>query len=393
MSELNKGIFSRRLAFTTNGDFSFISHRLPFAYQAQKMGYEVFVIAPDTGKRSIIEAKGFKFIALPSFKNRNSIHSQIAQLLWLFWVYFKYQPDVIHHSSIGMCFVGSIAALILPKCIVINGFTGLGFIFSFDSRSSTLKFRFAKVIAGFVWNRPNVVPLFQNQDDYETLSRHGLCNSTPKFISGSGVDTDKFIPRSKQKHCSTLIVGCAARLVADKGFDQLLDAMELVSKVDANIVLSIAGNIDESNPSSLTSDQVDKWRSRNNIRIHGFVDDVVDFWNGCDIAILLSKREGLPKSLIEAASCGLPIIATDVPGCREIVRHNFNGYLVDPRSVASAANAIISLAEDETKRKTAGARSREMVLNGGFSKNSVQLQYSDLLTEVTSYNESSIADC
>ena len=257
----------------------------------------------------------------------------------LLFFYLKIRPHIIHHSTISVCAVGSLAALPLNNCKIINGFTGLGFIFTSPDRLNGLMTRMALKICKFAWNGKNVWPLFQNNDDYETLFERGLCSRPPSFTNGSGVDTNLFKPRQKSCKKYKFILACGSRLVADKGIRELVEAMELVHDTHPDIELRIAGEVDHSNPSSLSLKLINKWRSKPYIKALGHVEDMVEFWNSSDAAILMSAREGMPKALIEAAACGLPIIASDIPGCRSIVKHNENGYLINPNDTQAIAAA------------------------------------------------------
>ena len=224
---------------------------------------------------------------------------------------------------------------------------------------------------------------FQNEDDYWDLAKMGLCRQKPNFIEGSGVNTRKFRPLDRVRKSEPVVIGCAARLLRDKGFDILLEAMRLVGKENKNIKLRIVGSIDESNPSSYAQSEVERWSQMENVEILGWQDDMVGFWQHCDVAILLSVREGLPKALIEACSCGLPIIASDVPGCRMIVRHEDNGLLVPYDDAEVAAEAIMRMGSDISFRMRAKAASRRHILEGGFSERSIRDKYKHLLENIS----------
>ena len=230
---------------------------------------------------------------------------------------------------------------------------------------------------------PKIWPLFQNEDDYRDLAKMGLCRQRPNFIEGSGVNTRKFRPLDRALNNEPFVIGCAARLLRDKGFDILLEAMRLVGKENQNIKLRIVGSIDESNPSSFAQSEVERWSQMENVEILGWQDDMVSFWQHCDVAILLSMREGLPKALIEACSCGLPIIASNVPGCRMIVRHDENGFLVPYDNAESAAEAITRMEADISFRMRARLASRKQILEGGFSERSIRDKYKQLLKNIS----------
>ena len=298
------------------------------------------------------------------------------------YTYQKIKPQIIHHSTVSICAIGGLASLILYNCKIINGFTGLGYIFTSNNRDNNLILRAGLAIVKFTWNKGNVWPLFQNENDYETLFGRGLCSRPPSFIAGSGIDTDLFRPKSSPQKTKKFILSCGARLVADKGICELVEAMELVHETHQNIELRLAGEVDPNNPSSLAPDLINKWKRKPNIKIVGYVEDMVAFWTSSNAAILMSAREGLPKALIEAAACGLPLIASDISGCRPIVKHNQNGYLIDPKDPRAIARSIIALYENKDFQKTAGAKSRDLAINGGFSTKSIKQVYKKFLKAV-----------
>ena len=282
-----------------------------------------------------------------------------------------------------MCALGTVASFVVPRAAVINGFTGLGFLFSDPLRGQSFTFRVVSWFLGFALRRPNIWPLFQNEDDYRDLAKVGLCRQRPNYIEGSGVDTGKFQPLDRVPNSEPFVIGCAARLLRDKGFDILLEAMRLVGRENQNIELRIVGSIDESNPSSYAHSEVKRWSQMKNVKILGWQEDMVSFWQHCDVAILLSVREGLPKALIEACACGLPIIASNVPGCRMIVRHDENGLLVPYDDAEIAAEAIIRMEADISFRMRARVASRRHIFEGGFSERSIRDKYKQLLENIS----------
>ena len=172
--------------------------------------------------------------------------------------------------------------------------------------------------------------LFQNLDDRTVFVKRGLSAENAPLIPGSGVDDDKFKPvatnSSLGKNNRPLVIGCASRLLRDKGIPELIEAIKIVEE-NYDIELRVAGDIHLKNPSSCTPKDIEKWSKILSVKFLGNVSDMVGFWQGCDVAILPSHREGFPKALLEAAACGLPLLGSDVPGVREIVVNGYNGLL------------------------------------------------------------------
>jgi glycosyltransferase involved in cell wall biosynthesis len=164
----------------------------------------------------------------------------------------------------------------------------------------------------------------------------------------------------------------------------LIEAHALLAKRGRPIRLLLAGKPDPANPSSIPLRDIAAWQARPGIRWLGYVADVSAVWAQAHIAVLPSRREGLPLSLVEAASCGRPLVATDVPGCREIARHGVNAFLVPLNDAAALADAIDRLAQDPALRRRFGAAGRHIVVEEFSSRmlkrNLVQL-YNSLIAQ------------
>src|SRR5262245_16070328 len=180
-----------------------------------------------------------------------------------------------------------------------------------------------------------------------------------ELIPGSGVDVDRLTPSPEP--AGTVTVAFVGRLVESKGIRALVAAHDLLRQRGRDIRLVIAGIPDPANPASIPPDEIEAWTKRPNVTYLGFVEDIGALWASAHIAALPSHREGLPLSLLEAAACGRPLIATDVPGCRVIARADVNALLVPRDDAAALADAIDRLARDPALRRRFGQASREMV--------------------------------
>ena len=158
-----------------------------------------------------------------------------------------------------------------------------------------------------------------------------------------------------------MTVGFVGRLLDDKGLRTLIAAHEILARRGQAVRLLIAGEPDPANPASIPPDEIAAWARRPGIDVLGHVADIRDVWKAAHIAVLPSRREGLPKSLLEAAACGRAIVATDVPGCREIARPDVNALLVPVDDAPALADAIARLANDGALRRKFGAAGRQLV--------------------------------
>ena len=196
----------------------------------------------------------------------------------------------------------------------------------------------------------------------------GITDDRIFTIRGSGVETDKLTPFGEPPDPVT--IGFVGRLLADKGVRTLVSAHEILARQGRPMRLLIAGGPDPANPSSIPLAEIESWRHRPGIEVLGHVTDIAKFWASAHIAVLPSRREGLPKSLLEAAACGRPIVATNVPGCREIARESVNALLVPPDNAQALADTIARLADDKELRRKFGEAGRRLVENE-FSANRI----------------------
>jgi mannose/cellobiose epimerase-like protein (N-acyl-D-glucosamine 2-epimerase family)/glycosyltransferase involved in cell wall biosynthesis len=348
----------RRLVYLVTEDWYFISHRLPMARAARDAGYEVHVATHVDRHRTAIEAEGFFLHPLNwrrgSFDPRNLLRviGEIRRL------YRRLQPDLAHHVAVQAALVGSLAAIGLPV-ICLNAATGLGTSFLGNSGKARVARPIVAMIMRALLNRSCSAVLVQNHDDRAEIERLGIDADRIALIPGSGVDTDVLKPGPEP--AGPITIAFAGRLVADKGIRTLIAAHDLLTADGHGVRLLIAGLPDAANPTSIPLAEIKGWSDRRNLRYLGLVDDIAAFWASAHIAVLPSRREGLPLTLLEAAACGRPLIATDVPGCREIARAGVNALLVPPDNAQALADAIGQLAADQALRAGFGAAGRVLV--------------------------------
>lgn len=350
----------RRLLYVVNEDFAFLLNRLPMARAAREAGYEVHVATNVNKGAEAIEAEGFILHPIPFRRGGLSPFAAIPTLLAIRRVENEIKPGVVHHSGLQCCVYGSAAALD-KKFPMVNAITGLGYIFT------SANWRTRLLRQGMVWvlpwllNRKNSVVLVQNPDDRSTLLTLGIKQTRMTLIPGSGVDTDALRPLPEPDGPITL--GFAGRLLVDKGIRALVAAHGILRSRGHELNLLIAGNPDPANPTSVSLDEVEQWVQRPGITWLGHIDNIVSLWRASHFAVLPSHREGLPVSLMEAAACGRPLIATDAPGCREIVLDDQTGLLVPIENPTALASAIMQLAESPELRARYGSSARNLVVD------------------------------
>jgi glycosyltransferase involved in cell wall biosynthesis len=346
------------LIYLVTEDWYFLSHRLPMALAAQRAGYDVHVATNLTKSGSEIERHGFTLHPL-SWRRGSVNPLNVASIVWeIRSLYRKLKPDLVHHVALQPSIIGSIAAFGLPM-VRLNALAGLGFGFTSRSAKAALLRPVLVTLLRWLLNDPRGAVLVQNPDDREVLERQGIERRRIFLIPGSGVDVGKLRPQPEPGGpITTAFVG---RLLDDKGVRTLISAHETLLSRGLQIRLLIAGERDPANPASIPLAEIEQWRRMPGVEMLGHVSDIDAVWRQAHIAILPSRREGLPKSLLEAAACGRPIVATDVPGCREIARSGINADLVPPDEPDALADAVARLAKDPDLRRRYGEAGRRMV--------------------------------
>ena len=314
-------------------DWFFLSHRLPMARAAKAAGFEVHVATNVADGAAAIAREGFVLHPVRFARGKLSPVATLTTIRTLRRLHRDLAPDLVHHVALQATILGSLAALGLPVARV-NAITGLGYSFISDSARA----RAVRVVIGtllrLLVDRPRSVALVQNPDDRDLLLRLGIAAERIVLIPGSGVDIDRLQPTPEPAGPITL--GFVGRLLDDKGIRVLVAAHRQLRAKGLDLALLIAGTPDPANPASVPQAEVEAWGREPGITWLGHVDDIATVWARAHIAVLPSRREGLPKSLLEAAACGRPMIATDVPGCREVAIADETGLLVPARRPAGA---------------------------------------------------------
>lgn len=358
--DLETAIRPRRILYVVNEDFAFLLNRLPMARAARKAGFEVHVATSVNNGANAIEAEGFILHPIPLQRGGCSPLTAIRAILALRRLEQQIEPDIAHHSGLQCSVFGSIAAF-GKNFSQVNAITGLGYIFT----SVTLRTRLLKGsmrwLLPWLFNRRGCVVLVQNPDDRAALGDLGIEQRRMVLIPGSGVDTDALQPLPEPE--GPITYGFAGRLLTDKGIRALVAAHGILRRQGHDSNLMIAGNPDPANPASVSLEEVKEWGRQPGITWRGHIEDIASLWRKCHFAVLPSHREGLPGSLLEAAASGRPMIATDAPGCREIVIQGETGLLVPIEDPEALAQAIAKLATSPELRSRYGKAARQLVVS------------------------------
>lgn len=356
-----------KLIYVVTEDWYFLSHRMPTVHGAQAAGYEVCVITSDGQCRKAIEAQGVRVIPF-NFERRNLNPARASrQISELRDIYSREKPSVVHHIAMKPILYGSVAAWMTGVPHVVNAFAGLGYVFSENTKLARAIRLFLVQAFRMLLKRRGSVVMLQNPDDLALLKRFRMLPDDPArvvLIRGSGVDIDRLkpLPMPPMPPDGDFICAYAGRMIEMKGLSVMKDAFARLKTEAPHVKLWLCGQPDPGNPGSWTMDQIEEWTRENPNVIYKGQSNMAEIWAQSHVALQPSYGgEGVPKALLEAAACARPIIATDVPGCREVVDEGRNGFLVPPRNPALLAERILTLAHHPVLCFTMGQNSRKLV--------------------------------
>jgi glycosyltransferase involved in cell wall biosynthesis len=348
-----------RILYVVTEDWYFLSHRLPMARAAKAAGYEIHVATRLNSGKAAIEAEGFAVHALSWRRGSLSPWHSAAGVLELRKLLHSLKPDILHNVSLKPVLLGSLASLGLAGLAIVNSLTGLGTLFVGEQRSSGITRPTVRAALKYLLKRANSRTVVQNPDDRRFVLELGVPAASVELIPGSGVDTAYFTPLPTPPLPVT--AAYVGRMLADKGVTTLIEAFSLATKRGVPLRLLLAGDTDKENPGSLAPEQLREFASAFGIHWLGYVTDIREVWRQAHFAVLASRREGLPKSLLEAAACGRPMVATDTPGCREIAIEGETALTVPVDDAAVLAEAMVKMAGDADMRERFGKNARALV--------------------------------
>lgn len=334
-----------------------------------KAGFRVTVAAATTHKADEIRCHGLDFIDLPVSRSGMSPFREAWVAMSLLRICRRLQPDLIHFITIKPIVHGALVTRLVKKPAVVNAITGLGFSFGKGLRARirrTILSPFLRVAL----HRPRSKTIFQNPVDLQQFVESGLVpRSNAVLIRGSGVDPVRFRPREGMVRDNMVVL--ASRMLWDKGVEQFVEAARMIQSRSCQVRCVLVGDADPGNLHSIPRSQLESWAAEGMVEWWGYRDDMAEILSQASVVVLPTVYpEGVPKVLLEAAACGCPIVATDVPGCREIVRHGVNGFLVPPHDSTALAEAIRTLLRSPELREQFGKAGREIAV-AEFSEQNV----------------------
>jgi glycosyltransferase involved in cell wall biosynthesis len=346
------------LVFLLTEDWFFASHFLKRALAAKAAGWRVILVAYSGEATPAIRAAGIEVIPVAFIRRRTNPVAELMFTLRLAKLYRQLRPALVHHIALKPILVGGIAARLAGVPAIVNAPTGLGFVFSSDRILAKLLKPLVSLLLRITLSPKNARVIFENPDDQAELERLGMIRpGAATLIRGAGVDIEQFAPAPEPPPPVRVIL--IARMIREKGVADFVDAARLLreQKIAAEFVL--VGAPDPGNPNTVTAAELRRWEAEGLVTWLGARKDIAALLRSAHIACQPSSyREGLPKSALEAMAAGKPLVATDIPGCREAVVDGVTGLLVPPRNPAALAAALRQLIEAPQLRATMGAAAR-----------------------------------
>ena len=375
-----------KILFFANTEWYLYNFRLPLARYLRDQGHEVVMLSPPGPYVAKLQAAGFRALTVPMQRRSLNPLRELALLNDIRRIYAQERPDLVHHFTIKCVVYGALAARLTGVAARIHAVTGLGHVFTSDSLKARLLRPPVRALLRLALGGAHSRLIVQNPDDQAAFQHTGLIDPRHiRLIRGSGVDTERFqpvdshsplphpdplrttparcaTPPSPRRGLGTLKILLASRLLWEKGIGEYVAAARQLRQEGIAAELLLAGDPDPGNPASIPVEQLDRWRQDGDVTLLGHIDDMATLLAQTDIAVLPSYREGTPRSLLEAAACGLPLVTTDAPGCREIVQHEVNGLLVPVKDAPALAAALRRLCQESETRQRMGHASRAKAL-------------------------------
>jgi glycosyltransferase involved in cell wall biosynthesis len=355
-------------------DWTLDKFRLALAESLRDEGYEITFVCADGKYVDRFEERGFRWIEWRSERKRLNPFAELRAFLELADIYAREQPDLIQHDTIKPNLYGPLALKLnqirgrmssLPP--VINTFMGLGYVFSDGLVPRILRTLITPFLTSGV-NQPNVHTVFSNRSDQDRLRRHGvLRHDRTSVLMSEFVDTNVFRPFSPERPAPEAVdqppdapvVLMAVRLLWAKGVGEFVEAARILRRRGIDARFWLAGEPDTDSAGFVPEDQLREWENEGLIEWLGYQTDMPTLLNQADIAALPTKyNEGMPRFLVEAAACGLPIVTTDQEACRIVVNDGENGVVIPADDSEALADALERLVTDREYRMSLGEEAR-----------------------------------
>ncbi len=356
-----------KIVLFANTDWYLYNFRLAHAQALRQRGDEVVLVSPPGPYGPQMQALGFRWLPFPLERRSLNPLKEIRAVVRLLGLYKREKPDLVHHFTVKCVLYGSLACLLLGIRSVVNSVPGLGYVFL--GNGGTRKWLRGLIQLSYRMLLKPTWVIFLNPDDKAVfLESHLVDPGRTTLIRGDGVDLRRFSPSPEPAGIPLAVL--PARMLWDKGVGEFVAAARILRSKGSNARFALVGDSDNDNPASVDVSQLQEWEKEAVIEWWGWKENMNDVYAQAAVVCLPSYREGMPKTLIEAAACGRPIVTSDVPGCREVVQNGVNGLLVPARDPGALAEALNDLLRNPNKRSQMGLQGRA-IAEKEFSTESV----------------------
>jgi glycosyltransferase involved in cell wall biosynthesis len=363
-----------KIILFANTEWYLFNFRRSLAVALREAGHEVLLVSPPGLYGELLVAMGFRWLAAPMQRRSLNPLRELALVLWLKQLMQREQVDLVHGFTIKCAVYGSLAARLAARGngvpARVNAVAGMGYVFTSQDTKARLLRPLVRGLLRLALGGRGARLILQNPDDVALFAAAQLVDPAQvRLIMGSGVDCVRFSPQPQASPHSPpgaakgFRVLLAARLLWDKGLAEYVEAARLLRAEGRHVQCLLAGEPDPGNPAAVPDATLQSWVAEGVVQWLGHVNDMPALLATVHAVVLPSYREGLPKGLIEAAACGLPLVTTDVPGCREVVTHGVDGLLVPVKNATALARAIARLQDDPALRARLGAAARAKALD------------------------------
>lgn len=378
-----------KVLLVANWDWVIYNFRMPLARALREQGYEVVLVFPFGKWLDRIRREGFRCVHWCLDRRNLNPLGEVQAFRRLSRIYHQERPSIVHHFTIKPNLYGSLAVrwnhrnhsggLVRPA--VINTFTGLGFVFSDHPKARLLRLGLIPLIR-YCLHGPDTWTVFLNHRDRQFFLERGWVPAhRSTVIVSSGVDVQRFRPAERPPG-EPVTVLMAGRILWDKGVGEFAEAARRIRQKGLSARFLLVGGLDPGNPASVPEVQVQAWVQEGRIEWLGHREDMPELLQAAHIAVLPSYHEGTPRFFLEAAATGLPLVGTDIEGCRMVVRDGENGFLVPVRDARSLAEAIERLIRDPALRERMGRASRAIAVQE-FAEQKIIAQWLDLYRQIS----------
>jgi glycosyltransferase involved in cell wall biosynthesis len=350
-----------KIVLVANTDWYLYNFRRSLAIFLRDQGHEVILVSPNGDYNADLQAAGFRWVTWDVGRQTAAPWLELPAINSLYKIYQREKPDLVHHHTIKPVLYGSLAARTAKIPSIVNSITGRGYIFLNEKLKASLFRPIARLLYQAAFSYSNQAVIFENDEDRRYFIDKKIVSSQKTWlVPGVGVDTQLFFPTPEPEGVPVILL--SSRLLWDKGVGVLVEAARQLEKCyPVRVVL--VGAPDPGNPASIPEGQIRAWVKEGIIEWWGWQREMNSIYQQCAVVTLPTMYgEGVPTVLLEAASCGRPLVATNMPGCTAIVHDQVNGLLVPPGDPLALARALDKLLSDPGLRGRMGAASRQLVM-------------------------------